>query len=37
MSAKFEKMRKNARYWMAFNVVLAAVIVVISGFLKVRG
>lgn len=36
-SAKFEPMRQNARKWLAVNVVLALVIVAISGFLKVRG
>jgi len=36
-SAKFEGMRQNAAKWLAINLALAAVIVVISGFLKVRG
>ena len=36
-SAKFEGLRKNARLWMSVNVLLAAIIVAISGFLKVRG
>jgi uncharacterized membrane protein len=36
-SATFEGMRRNARRWLLVNLVLAAVIIVISGFLKVRG
>jgi hypothetical protein len=36
-SASFEPMRQNARKWLAINMVLALVIVAISGFLKVRG
>jgi uncharacterized membrane protein len=36
-SAKFEAMRQNARKWLAVNLLLALLIVSISGFLKVRG
>jgi uncharacterized membrane protein len=36
-SAKFEPMRQNMRKWLAVNLLLAVVIVSISGFLKVRG
>lgn len=36
-AAAFEGMRRNARKWMGVNLVLAAIIVAISGFLKVRG
>jgi uncharacterized membrane protein len=36
-SAKFQPMRQNARKWLAVNVLLALLIVAISGFLKVRG
>lgn len=35
-SVAFEGMRKNARRWLLVNLVLAAVIVAMSGFLKVR-
>ena len=33
-SAAFEKIRKNARFWLSFNLVLAIVLVCISGFLR---
>lgn len=36
-AAKFEGMRQNARKWLAINVLLALLIVALSGFLKVRG
>lgn len=36
-SAAFEGMRRNPRRWLLINLVLAGVIVAISGFLKVRG
>ena len=36
-SATFEKMRQNRAKWMGMIVLLAAVIVAISGFVKVRG
>jgi uncharacterized membrane protein len=36
-SAKFEPMRQNAWKWLAVNLILALVIVSISGFVKVRG
>jgi uncharacterized membrane protein len=36
-SAAFEAMRRNARKWLTVNLLLAAIIVAISGFLKVRG
>ncbi|SRR5258708_2439533 len=36
-SAAFEGMRRNAPKWMLVNLVIAAMIVAISGFLKVRG
>jgi uncharacterized membrane protein len=36
-SEAFEPMRRNARRWLAVNLVLAFVIVAISGFLRVRG
>jgi uncharacterized membrane protein len=36
-SAAFEGMRRNTPRWMLVNLLLAAVIVAISGFLKVRG
>ncbi|HTI50409.1 MAG TPA: hypothetical protein VL475_05640 [Planctomycetaceae bacterium] len=36
-SVGFEPMRQNARKWLAVNLLLALVIVAISGFLKVRG
>lgn len=36
-AAAFEGMRRNSRMWLAVNLGLALVIVVISGFLKVRG
>jgi uncharacterized membrane protein len=36
-SPKFEGMRQNARFWIGVNVALAAVIVLLSGFLRVRG
>lgn len=32
----FEPLRRNARKWLAVNIVLAAVIVVMSGFLRMR-
>lgn len=35
-AAAFEGMRKNARTWLAVNLLLAAIVVAISGFLKVR-
>lgn len=35
-SAKFDGMRRDARKWLTLNLILAAVIVAISGFLKVR-
>jgi uncharacterized membrane protein len=35
-SAKFDGMRRNARYWLMVNLILAGVIVAMSGFLKVR-
>jgi hypothetical protein len=35
-SAKFEGMRQNVAKWLAINLLLAAIIVAISGFLKVR-
>jgi hypothetical protein len=35
-SAAFEGMRRNPRRWLMINLLLAAVIVAISGFLKVR-
>lgn len=33
----FEAMRRNARTWLLVNLLLATIIVAISGFLKVRG
>jgi uncharacterized membrane protein len=36
-ATKFEAMRANTRRWLAVNLVLALLIVAISGFLKVRG
>lgn len=36
-SAAFEGLRKNAGRWLALNLLLAAIIVALSGFLKVRG
>jgi hypothetical protein len=36
-AAAFEGMRRNVAKWLAINLALAAVIVAISGFLKVRG
>jgi uncharacterized membrane protein len=36
-SAAFEGIRRNAPKWMLANLALAAVIIAISGFLKVRG
>lgn len=36
-STAFEAMRKNARKWLAINLLLAFIIVAISGFLRVRG
>jgi uncharacterized membrane protein len=36
-SAAFDGLRRNAPKWMLLNLILAAVIVAISGFLKVRG
>jgi uncharacterized membrane protein len=36
-SPKFEAMRQNSRYWIGVNVALAAVIVILSAFLRVRG
>jgi uncharacterized membrane protein len=36
-SATFEHMRQNARKWLAVNLLLALLVVAISGFLKVRG
>lgn len=36
-SATFEKMRQNRAKWMGFVILLSALIVGISGFLKVRG
>jgi uncharacterized membrane protein len=36
-SAAFEGIRRSAPKWMLVNLVLAAVIIAISGFLKVRG
>ena len=36
-SAAFEGMRRNARKWLLINLLLAGLIVAISGFLKVRG
>jgi len=36
-SAAFEGMRKNAKKWLAINILLATIIVAISGFLRVRG
>jgi uncharacterized membrane protein len=35
-SAAFESMRRNARKWLLINLLLAGLIVAISGFLKVR-
>lgn len=35
-SAKFEPLRKNAAKWLAITILLAAVIIGISGFLKFR-
>ena len=35
-SAAFEGMRRNSRRWLMINLLLAGVIVAISGFLKVR-
>jgi hypothetical protein len=36
-SAAFEGMRRNTPKWLLLNLLLAAIIVAISGFLKVRG
>jgi hypothetical protein len=36
-SAAFEGMRRSAPKWLLVNLLLAAIIVAISGFLKVRG
>jgi len=36
-SPAFDGMRRNAPKWMLVNLILAALIVVASGFLKVRG
>jgi uncharacterized membrane protein len=36
-SPRFEAMRKNIRKWMVVNLILAFLIISISGFLKVRG
>lgn len=36
-SAGLQRFRDNARFWMGINLLLALVIVAISGFLKVRG
>lgn len=36
-SAGLESMRKNSRFWLTVNFLLAAVIIAISGFLRVRG
>jgi uncharacterized membrane protein len=36
-SAAFEGLRRSAPKWMLVNLVLAAIIIAISGFLKVRG
>jgi len=36
-AAAFEGMRRNAPKWLLANLLLAAIIVAISGFLKVRG
>ena len=33
-SAAFEKIRKNARFWLSFNLVLAIILVCVSGFLR---
>lgn len=35
-SAAFEGMRKNAKKWLAVNLTLALIIVLISGFLRLR-
>jgi hypothetical protein len=35
-SSAFEGMRRNPRLWLIVNLLLAGVIIVISGFLKVR-
>jgi uncharacterized membrane protein len=36
-SARFESMRKNAKFWLSVNLLIALVIVGMSGYLKVRG
>lgn len=36
-SAKFDAMRRNSRMWQTVLILLTAIIVCISGFLKVRG
>jgi hypothetical protein len=36
-SARFEGMRKNAKFWLSVNLAIALVIVGMSGYLKVRG
>ena len=36
-SKSFEGMRKNAKFWQLVLIILAAVVVAISGYLKVRG
>jgi len=36
-ASAFEVMRRHSRMWLGINLALALVIVVISGFLKVRG
>ncbi len=36
-ASAFEKMRQNSRFWSALTLILAAVVVGIAGFLRVRG
>ncbi|MFM7159352.1 MAG: hypothetical protein ACKO3P_03160, partial [Planctomycetaceae bacterium] len=36
-SPGLQRFRDNGRYWLGVNLVLALVIVAISGFLKIRG
>ncbi len=33
----FERIRKNGKFWMTFNLIAATAVVAIAGFLKVRG